>query len=1035
MENIEKNRPIFGKKSNLEKASGSMALKIAHDPRVSKPYTVISKNEKRNLPSLSLFLFGRPRVKRNDLPIEINRRRALALAAYLALNQGPQNRDTLATLLWPENDQTAARTSLGTCLAQLRKLFGFEFLLNDREHVSIHPDLKLRVDVRQFQELIAGHEEHRHSEQDLCADCLVSLTRAVELYKGDFMAGFVIPDNDFFENWKRGQTEELRQSLIQVLRKLVLYHHSRKEFETGLAYARRWLKEDPLDEKAHFHLMRLYADSGQPSAALRQYQECVRVLKKELDIGPHEETVDLHTEIKKQRPAAVSPAMPVKSWSPEEEHPPAQPDFCIGREKEIKEINRLLADPQCRLLTLVGPGGVGKTQLAHKIHSNMQGLFRNGAFFVPLTHVKKMEIIPETIAYRLDLTFFSEIDRHAQVLRFLNGKHLLLILDNFEHLPNGAEWVADILRRTAGVKILVTSQQRLNLKEEWILTIAGLDYPPTELTAELEHYGAVQLYVERAKHVRPGFVLQAEDRSAISRICRTTGGLPLAIELAAGWLQMFSSREIAEEMEKDLGFLKGHWRDLPERHRSLEAVFERSLQLLTPNEQQALKKLAVFRGGFSRQAAKEVAGVSLPVLLSLIQKSFLKHRQPEHYELLDLLRKFVRSKAQFSSKEFADVRCRHAAYFGNWLQQKEPELKDGRQKKAIREITEYIQNIHKGWAWAVANKRTDFMKQYLEGLFYFYEMRGWYIQGEQDLQKTLEALQGDPQTGKDSESIIGKILSRQGRFCLFLDRYEKSQALLEKSVSIFRKLNLKKELGWALNYLGIVFRRTGRIEEAKADFAEALALFEETLDRCGIAAGLKNSGTTCILSAEYADARKALQRALNEYRARQDSYNIVGVLNNLAIVHEREENYAEAVILYRESLEMCADINDEYVKANYRNNLGFAYWGNGQFREAEECFRTAVKTAIDVQARFILQEGLIGLAHVLEKTNQKGKALEIIGFMLHTPPIIPEVLQRAEQMAGKLRRQFSEPEFATLIEKGKGLSLDYFTERFKQGLL
>jgi DNA-binding SARP family transcriptional activator/Tfp pilus assembly protein PilF len=985
--------------------------------------------------NISIFLFGQPLVKREGISVEINRRKPIALAGYLALNQGPQSRDTLATLFWPECEQTDARNSLSTSLNQLKKLFGFEFALNNREQVLLHPDLKLWVDVNQFKQIILEYRDHQHAEKELCQACLDSLMRAIELYRDDFMSGFFIPNNESFENWKRAQTEDLRQELLKVLQKLVRFHASRGEFEQSIHHARRWVKEDPLDETAHLNLMRLYAWSRQWTAALRQYEECKRILKKELDVEPQAVLRKLYAEIKEHKLSQAPPVLQGKPASQSRIKTPCPPELCIGREKELSEIGTLFEKEPCRLLTLIGPGGIGKTVLALKIYFEVKERFRDGAFFVPLIYVDKTEFIIEALADTLGLRFHRENDRWEQILHFLSDKQLLLILDNFEHLLDGADLLAKILKRAAGIRILVTSQQRLNLKEEWLFEVPELEYPKEDSTLDMEKHSAVRLFLEKAKRVKPRLVPTEEDRSAIVLICRYVEGLPLGIELAAGCLQAFSCREIAKEMERGFGILSTTLQDVPERHRSLEALFERFWRLLTQPERQLMIKLSVFRGGFTRQAAEEVAQASLPVLFFLMNKSFLKRKESERYEMLGLLREFVKTKARSSSKRVEEVRSRHAGYFGRLMLQIESNLKTGRQKQALAEAIEELGNIHKGWQWAVARQRVDLLNQYLDGLFYFYELRGWFHLGEQALQDTLEALRSGQDPKGETKALIGKVLSWLGWLRILLGKFDKAQTLLHESISIFKTSGLRKELGWALNRLGILFYVTGRLEESETYLTQGLTIFEEQQDQWGIASSYKSLGNVLRLRGDFATGKKMFHKALTKYHEWGDTYNISLVLTRLGLISEEEGHYQEATDLHRKCLEVYSETHEIWGRANLLNNLGFARYGDDDYAEAEACFREAVKTAIEIRARPILQEGLIGLAFIFGKNKEKKKALEIAGHMVHSPSLQIQLKKRAEQLLEGLRSQFSEREFVDLMEIGKDRALDYFIDLFKKGLL
>jgi len=250
---------------------------------------------------LKLFLFGFPRLERDGKAVEINRRKSMALAAYLAVTRKPQSREALATLCWPDLDQKLAQASLRTTLWYMNKIFGPEWLTIGRDHIELHQHKSDWIDVNRFQECLAQSADHRHPEDRFCQVCLISLSQAVEIYQDEFLAGFSLPDNDAFEEWKRSQAQRLNRNLIKALERLIHMHIDRQEYEQALAYAFQLVKADSLNESAHGYLMKLYAWLGQPTSALKQYEECSRILAKELDVKPQESMANLYLAIKEKR--------------------------------------------------------------------------------------------------------------------------------------------------------------------------------------------------------------------------------------------------------------------------------------------------------------------------------------------------------------------------------------------------------------------------------------------------------------------------------------------------------------------------------------------------------------------------------------------------------------------------------------------------------------------------------------------------------------------------------------------------------------
>lgn len=312
----------------------------------------------------------------------------------------------------------------------------------------------------------------------------------------------------------------------------------------------------------------------------------------------------------------------------------------VGREQELNELVRLLADPQVRLVTITGPGGMGKTRLSVEAARVLKDRFADGIVFAPLAAVDTAVDIVPTVARMLQLRLHAGEATHVQLLRFLYGKRLLLILDNCEHLPQGVELARQILHDTQSVNILVTSRSALNLAGEWVRPLKSLPSPASGSVANLDDYHAVQLFLARARQVRADFAL-ADNRACVAEICRLVQGMPLALELAATWLKILSCGDIVAEIQHSLDFLATTHQDVAERHQSIRAVFGTSWALLTDEERGVLKRLSMFRGGFGRLAAEQVAGASLTTLSSLVDKSWLRQNTAGDFEFHDLLRQYV----------------------------------------------------------------------------------------------------------------------------------------------------------------------------------------------------------------------------------------------------------------------------------------------------------------------------------------------------------------------------------------------------------
>lgn len=627
---------------------------------------------------LRLSLLGSPQLYVDGEEKILRERKAIALLAYLAVEQTVQGRDTLATLFWPEHDQQRARANLRYLLWSFRKTVGADWLAAEGDQIALADGGQLRVDVAEFRRHLNRWRAHSHAVGAYCAACVEALEAAAQLYRGDFLQGFTLDDSPAFDDWQFFQAEELRRELAAGLEALVAQQIIGQKYEAAIAHARRWLALDPLHEPANRALMKLYAWTGQYEAAIRQFHRCVQALQEEIGVEPDAETTELYAQIRNRRFAAPASLADEALLSP----PPLAPEATatgnlppistafVGRQTELAQIAARLADPSARLLTIVGPGGMGKSTLAVQAGRAEEAHFPDGVWFVSLAGMESPEQIPSAILAALQIPSGGGMPPRRQLSTHLRRKQSLLILDNFEDVLPAAEFVAELLRACPQVKVLVTSRERLNLREERLLPLGHLAYP-TDATidsAEGSKYSALHLFEISAQRTQPSFALDATNLPSVVRICQLVDGMPLALEMAGAWVRVLSVAEIPAEIERSLAFLATGARDVAERHRSIHAVFDHSWQLLTGRERSVLRQLAVFRNGFSREGAEAVAGASLLDLSALLDKSWLRLDPDGRYQMHGLAHQYTLEKLQSGNDEkAADVLKRHCFFYADML--------------------------------------------------------------------------------------------------------------------------------------------------------------------------------------------------------------------------------------------------------------------------------------------------------------------------------------------------------------------------------
>lgn len=656
------------------------------------------------MPQLAIYLFGSPRLELDKQPVEFSLRKGVALLAFLAVEGGRQNRDRLATLLWPGYGQRDARANLRRTLSALSRALPGAWLWTTPQSIELNPEANIWIDIQCFRELAKQ------------AGAPQAQAEATALAGGPFLAGFTLNDAPEFDQWQSQESQYWSRQVGQLLERLIRYHIDQQTWEDGIPFAQRWVALEPLHEEARRLLMLLYARSGQRNAALDQYLECVRILQAELSVAPEEATTQFYHQIRSgllgelrhwPTPSSdtPSPAILLDERQEVEATPlPLHTTPFLGRETEMDQLRHaLLHETECRLLTLLGPGGSGKTRLALAAAEGLAPHFADGIFFVPLAGLETAVRLESTVANALGFSFYTGSTPRKQLCRYLADKSILLILDNYEHLLDGVDLPPTLLAAAPRLKILITSRERLGLQEEWLLEVNGLPYPQVvgaphgESLEGLEAFAAVALFVERARRSRANFALTAEHAPYVLRICQLTAGMPLSLELAATWVRLMTPREIAHQISADLDFLQSNLRNLPRRHRSLRAVFDHSWRLLSEEEQRIFIRLAIFRGGFRADAAREVADASPALLLNLADKSLIMWDDTGRFTIHELLRQYAHEQlvAQPAIQQATEIRFQD--YMARFLAQRQAHLISGNQPQTLNEIEPELDNILHAW--------------------------------------------------------------------------------------------------------------------------------------------------------------------------------------------------------------------------------------------------------------------------------------------------------------------------------------------------
>ena len=652
---------------------------------------------------LIVRLFGTVSAEIGGQPVAFAYGKIKAILAYLALDPGRTvSREKLSGLIWPDQSQEIALDNLRQALSRLRKSLDDpsafpSFLIADRETVRLNSQADLQVDVVQFKEALAFCSVHAHRHPQTCPICAKRIETACKIFQGEFLEDFHLSDSDLFEDWAAIQRAPFHEQALEALGWLANYSQRLGDHLGALAYARRQVAMEPHNEESNLRLMKVLVRSGKNDQALSHYRRFQQKFVDEIGQTPSRPLIDYYERIRSgeekpgPRPETAARELPVP------------PNPIIGRQVELNELDVWLANPSRRLITILGPGGAGKTRLAIEIARKQAPSFADGVIFINLSNEDIQASPASQIAKYANLSFSNEQEMMEELSNYLQEKDLLLVLDGLEHAQGGKEFINWLLQAEQNLVILVTSRERLNLPGEWVFGLGGLAVPPLTIYDDIEKYSAVEMFVLHARQSDPGFELTPANRVSVGQICSLVDGMPLAIRLASTWAHTLPCEEIAQELQSSLDLLStaGH---LPEdQSTSMRAAFDQSWNRLTAEEQRVFRQAAVFKSGFDRQAAAPVCGANLGLLSSLVDKSFLLGSPEGRYNLHDLLHQYGTEKLS-TAGETEQANQRHFEYYLQTAEQNEADLQSSHSFKAFFWLVKEQSNLRAAYEYASVGK-------------------------------------------------------------------------------------------------------------------------------------------------------------------------------------------------------------------------------------------------------------------------------------------------------------------------------------------
>lgn len=747
-------------------------------------------------------------------------------------------------------------------------------------------------------------------------------------------------------------------------------------------------------------------------------------------------------------------------------------DALIGRQGDLQNLRGVLLNDQFRLVTLLGPGGIGKTRLALQVAADLAPHFHDGVAFIALAPVTDAANVVMAIAEALDCPLLAAQTTEAALIAFLRERAMLLILDNLEHLLGTRHdsyigtLFTNMLRAAPQLRLLITSRERLRLRDEWVVKLEGLALPSDDRAGLIERSEAVVLFLERARQVSGDFALTAHNRVAAAEICRLLGGAPLGIELAASWVRVLSCEEIAAEITHGADMEGLADRNLPARHRSLHAVIEHSWQLLAVEERRLLMHMSVFRGGADRDAIAAVLALGeqtaeapvsqrglLSTLAALVDKSLLRRRTDSletRYDLHELVRQYAAAQLAVQPDAQAAAAARHAAFYAGWVARQEATLKSARQKQAVQALAVEIDNIRAAWHWACAQRSASLLLHMFFTLDWFYEVRGWnaegqalFAQGNAALRPV--ALHDDAPT--EAQTCYWLLVGREGWHALrrdpssaarrmqeaaaalrqvniygglmhiikglaylqiFAGDYASAEALLDEAVALAEQASHPWARSVALVVRGVLETLRSDAATARQYLHEALAVARSVGDPRHVALTLNYFGLTALSLGQLGEAERACRECVGLAAENHDRFQMSLALQTLGRVALQRSDYAESEWLLNESLGIAREIGDRWLEAQALGRLGTLASAQGHRRRARQLHRDAVLAAAAAPVPIALDE-LAALAE-FELSEQPSAALAALAYVRNHPLTRPAVRERAAHTVAAEQRAGAEPQ-------------------------
>jgi predicted ATPase/DNA-binding SARP family transcriptional activator/Tfp pilus assembly protein PilF len=947
-----------------------------------------------------LRLLGTPRFEGTQTS-ELSLERPLWLVAFLAARETWVSREELVLLFWSEADEASGRQNLRQLLYRARSLvFG--------HHLETET---LRVRYSGISDIVL-FKKALH-EQDWAA--------ALELYTAEFLLNTNPVGSLEFESWLEFEREELQSGWRNAVLQRAAQLEGLSEFAAGFQCLDTALKHDPLNDEFVRAMLKLARSAKLEQVGLSIFERFGREFKHALELDVPEDIRDLAHGLRTgliSLPTGENTVQREVKTLLNQGNLPINMTAFVGRQNELLEVRYRCLDPECRLLTLVGAGGIGKTRLALEVARQSEGEFQDGVIFVSLAPLENPSLLEATILEALGLKMVGD-QAQQQLIESLRDKNLLLVLDNFEHLLESSAVVSIILEHALNVRVLATSREALGLRGEWVIELEGLPNP--DHFSALESQDAANLFSTSARRVNSSFKLELGDLPDFSRICKAVAGMPLGLEIASSWTRVLSLGEIAEELERDPDSLEISSRDLPLRQRSLRAVFEHSWNLLRPIEQAILARLSVFRGGFDRDAALEIAGARLPSLLALVQKSLVQKNPEKRFELHSIVRQYSERKLELTDRQ--NTLAKHSRYYLKNLERTQRDLVGTQMQLMLEAINLEHDNFRAALEFGLQFEPANGAK-ICSNLEAFWYVRGHHSEGLTWAKRYLE----HPDL-QQPNAIRVKILFCASSLSKELGYYQDSRAWSLERLALCQKLGDAAGQAKTERFLGVLAREQGHLPEARERLERAVAQSQDLSEPMEHSIAYNDLGIVYAYQDEPEKARDCFQKSLEIKRELKDQQGIAYALGNLAQISFMLGNADQAHQIELESLTLKRELGDLQGIANSLANLGENALKDNDYDQARSYFDESLSILRSLGRRFTIGELFQSYVELARSEGQFERSVRLIGAIRNLHRSIGaetriENQEKHERILNEARARLGNAKLEQVINEGENANLE-----------